>query len=66
MAQVTKETLAQTLPQQAYEQYLRSPDARWLEELTRTGGRDSGRRGGFGGFPGGPGGGAGRFYRENR
>ena len=69
MSQVTKETLAQTLPQQAYEQYLRSPDARWLQELTQTGGRD-GRRGGFGGFHGGPGrpggGEAGPFYRGRR
>jgi len=72
MAQVTKETLAQTLPQQAYDQYLKSDDARWLQALTRTETRDAGggRRGGFGGFPGGgpggpggPGGGGNRFYR---
>ena len=73
MAQATKETLAQTLPQQAYDQYLKSDDARWLQTLTRTETRDGGgRRGGFGGFqggaggPGGPGGGAGRFYRGGR
>ena len=73
MSQVTKETLAQTLPQQAYDQYLRSDDGRWLQSLTRTEGRDGGRRGGFGGFqggggPGGPGGpnGPGRFYRGGR
>ena len=71
MSQVTKETLAQTLPQQAYDQYLRSDDGRWLQTLTRTEG--GGRRGGFGGFQGGPGGPgrpgggeAGPFYRGRR
>ncbi len=70
MAQVTKETLAQTLPQQAYDQYLRSDDARWLQALTSTRqGPGGGGRGGFGGFPGGgpggPGGGGAdrRFFR---
>jgi len=73
MAQVTKETLAQTLPQQAYDQYLKSDEARWLQRLTSTqqGGRQGppgGGRGGFQGGPGGggPGGGAGQFYRRNR
>jgi hypothetical protein len=63
IAQVTKEQLYQTLPQQAYDQYLQSGDARWLQRLTRTD-NDAGRRGGFGG-PGGPGG-PGRFFRGGR
>ena len=76
MAEVTRETLAQTLPQTAYDQYLKSDDARWLTRLTSTqqqGGRQGppgGGRGGFQGGPGGPGGpgggGAGRFYRGGR
>jgi hypothetical protein len=67
IAAVTKQTLAQTLPQQAYEQYLRSDAGRWVPALTSTqqGGRQGpGGRGGFGGFPGGgPGGPDRRYFR---
>jgi len=62
MAQVTRETLAQTMPQQAYDQYLRSDDARWLTRLTSS--QQAPPGGGRGGFPGGgPGGGDRRFFR---
>jgi hypothetical protein len=64
MADATKQTLAQTLPQQAYDQYLKSDDGRWLQRLgsTQQGGRQGppGGRGGLGGFQGGPGG---RYFR---
>jgi hypothetical protein len=53
IAQVTKETLAQTLPQQAYNDYVKSRDGNWVDQLGRSDTRDRGRRGGFGG-PGGP------------
>jgi hypothetical protein len=70
MAEETKVQLSQTLPQTAYDQYMRSDDVRWLTRLTTTqqqGGRQGppgGGRGGFGGFQGGQGGGG--FYRERR
>jgi hypothetical protein len=66
MAQVTKETLAQTLPQQAYDQYLKSDEARWLQRLTSTqqGGRQGPPGGGRAGFGGPQGGGPDRrFFR---
>jgi hypothetical protein len=73
IAAVTKQTLAQFLPQETLEQYLRSDPGRSLQRLTSTqqGGRQGppgGGRGGFQGGPGGggPGGGAGRYFRGNR
>jgi hypothetical protein len=67
IAAVTKETLAQTLPQQAYEQYLRSDSGRWVQRLAnpQQGGRQGfpGGRGGFQGQGGGPGGPDRRYFR---
>lgn len=63
MAELTGQTLAQTLPKEAYDQYVKSDDARWLQRLGSVqGGGD--RRDGRGG-PGGLGG-PGRFFRSGR
>ena len=67
MAKVTMSTLQQTMPEQAYQQYLKSDDARWINRFATAGGERRGERGGFFGGPGGFGGeGRDRFFRGNR
>jgi hypothetical protein len=69
MAKLTMATLQQTMPQSAYELYLKSDEARWINRFAGTGeGRGGRGLGGPGGGFGGPGGfgGRDRFFRGNR
>jgi hypothetical protein len=67
MSDAIKETLKATMTPQAYEQYLRSDDGRWVNRFSSTemrGGNRGGPGGPGGGFP--TGGGGNRFDRSNR